>query len=178
MIEVSLKTKIISTLLVAFVIGGLLRVFVIEAFIVRGDSMEPTIMSGEYVFVNKLAYLNKNPKREDIIVVIPRGIRVKLLKRVIGMPDEYFEINEGKVLVRENRTSTSTALTEVYLPSGMTTESAREIFTNIDPKEYFVMGDNRETSIDSRTLDFVDRWDIKGKVIGSFNFSSFSYKGF
>lgn len=141
------KQKIISVLIVVFVCSLFLRIFIIEGFVVRGDSMEPTIHSGDFVFINKIAYWWSEPQRRDIVVVIPRTYPNKIIKRVIGLPGE-----------RLNGTSTSAIV--------------------LDPEEYYVMGDNRSVSIDSRELGPVDKWSIKGKVIGALNFTSLKYVGF
>ena len=173
----SLKSKIFFVLFLAFVIAVVLRVFIMEGFIVSGDSMSPAIESGDYVFVNKLAYWHKEPKRGDVVVALPREHPRKLLKRIIGLPGERFEITEGKIIIRENRIDLGKQLEETYLEkSGVTTNG--EILTQLDPEEYFALGDNREVSIDSRELGLIDKWDIKGKVFGVINFKTLKYKSF
>ena len=138
--EASRKRKIVYVLLMAFLTALILRVFVIEGFIVRGDSMSPTILSGDYVLVNKLAYVFSEPQRGDVIVTYSRG-GIRLVKRVAGLPGEEIKFDEVK--------------------------------NNIDPGEYFVLGDSMENSIDSRELGFIDRWDIKGKVFSVFRLYRF-----
>ena len=159
--ELSLKSKIVAVVVAAFIGAVILRTFVIEGFIVRGDSMHPAIESGDYVFVNKLAYLFSEPKRGDVIVAIPRELPKKILKRIIGLPGERFQISGGVIMLKNERTD----------PEGATT-------IVLDPEEYYALGDNREVSIDSRELGLIDKWDIKGKVFGVFSFSRFSYKSF
>ncbi len=87
------RRKILSVLIVAFVSALLLRVFVFEGFIVRGDSMSPAILSGDYVFINKLSYMNREPARGDIVVATPREFKYKVIKRVAGLPGEYVEMD-------------------------------------------------------------------------------------
>jgi signal peptidase I len=139
--------------------------------------MAPTISSGEFVFVNKLSYLNSEPKRGDIIVAIPRVYPGRIIKRVIGLPGEWFSIENGGIIIRNSRTEKGVNLDESYLEFPDTPEIGKAR-TNIDPKEYFALGDNRKESIDSRELGAIDLWHIKGRVFGSFNFKTFSFKGF
>ena len=171
-----MKKKIVYMLLLAFVVAIFIRVFVAEGFVVRGDSMHPAVESGDYVFVNKLAYWRSEPQRGDIIVATTREGRVRVLKRVVGMPGERFDIKDGKIILRETRTDEGKVLQELYLTNPQVLTGG-EIHTVLDPQEYFVLGDNREVSLDSRQLDYIDKWDIKGRVFGKFNLSKFSYKG-
>ncbi|MEX2013867.1 MAG: signal peptidase I [Parcubacteria group bacterium] len=86
----SFKKQIFYVFLVAFIFAAALRVFVIEGLIVKGDSMAPAILSGDYVFINKLAYIFKEPSRGDIVVAIPRGESFKVIKRIAVLPGESF----------------------------------------------------------------------------------------
>lgn len=171
------KSKLFSVLIVALIITALLRTFVFEGFIVLGDSMEPSIHPGDYVFINKLAYLRKEPVRGDIIVVNPRDQDLKIIKRVIGLPGDRLSIEDGKIVIRQNRFDAGEVLVESYVSNSETGSNGITVI-KIDPKEYFAMGDNRSVSIDSRELGPVDSWDIKGKVIGAFNLKNFKYRRF
>ncbi len=175
--ELSLKSKIIAVVIVAFIGAVILRTLVVEGFIVRGDSMHPAIESGDYVFVNKLAYLFNEPKRGDVVVAVPRELPKKILKRIIGLPGERFQIAGGVIVLRDERTDSGQILMETYLDNpSILTEGTTTIV--LDPEEYYALGDNREISIDSRELGLIDKWDIKGKVFGVFSLSRFSYKSF
>lgn len=127
--------KIISMLIIAFLAALFIRAFVIEGFAVQGASMEPTIQNGDYIFVWKLGYIFHEPQRGDIVVATPRQYSQKVVKRVIVLPYESYQKDDGTK-------------------------------DNIDPGEYFLVGDNMVESIDSRVFGPVDRWDIKGRVIG------------
>ena len=91
-----IKTKVISVLLIAFILALLIRLFVVEGFIVRGDSMAPAVLSGDYVFVNKLSYLSSEPSRGDVVVAKPRTYPNRVIKRISGLPGEKVEM-WGKV---------------------------------------------------------------------------------
>ncbi|MEX0919372.1 MAG: signal peptidase I [Parcubacteria group bacterium] len=169
-------TKVKSVLLVAFVVALLIRVFVVEGFIVRGDSMSPTILAGDYVFINKFAYVFGEPKRGDIVITKTRHQPAKVIKRIVVMPGERFNVEDGQVFVREGRLSEGVALEESYLEGDVEWElgiTDREL----DPQEYFALGDNAPVSIDSRELGFVDKWDIKGRAFGVFRLKGFKYIG-
>lgn len=171
----SRSQKIKAVLLVAFVVALLLRLFVVEGFIVRGDSMSPTILSGDYVFINKFAYTFSEPERGDIVITKTRdGLRV--IKRLVVMPGERFSIEDGQVVLRESRLDEGTSLEESYLDEKIEWELGITQ-RKLDPQEYFALGDNAEVSIDSRELGFVDRWDIKGRAFGIFRLKGFKYIG-
>ncbi|MFZ2769737.1 MAG: signal peptidase I, partial [Minisyncoccia bacterium] len=121
------------------------------------------------------AYIWTAPKRGDIVVVRPRVNVGSVVKRIVGMPGERLQILDGIVTVREDRNSTSTPLDEVYL-NGLTTKEIGTTYIQLDPFEYFVFGDDREVSIDSRELGPVDIYNIKGKPFLIFNTKNFSFR--
>lgn len=171
------KRNLIAVGIVAFIIVALVRLFVFEAFFVSGDSMAPTILAGDYVFVSKLAYVGSEPKRGDIIVAIPRVLPERVLKRVIGLPGERFTIENQKIVIKNSRNDKGTTIDEPYLEFPNTPKVGKTE-TTIDPNEYFVLGDNRAVSIDSRELGMMDSWDIKGRVFGVISFKRMKYIGF
>lgn len=138
--------------------------------------MAPTILSGDYVFINKLAYLNNEPRRGDIVVAIPREQSFKIIKRIIVLPGERFSIEEGQVIIKSDRLDEGKALEEDYLGDDILSP-AGETSSKLDPQEYFTLGDNADISIDSRELGFIDKWHIKGRAFGMFRFKSFKYIG-
>lgn len=172
------KQHLIALAIVVGITVVILRLFVFEAFFVRGDSMAPTLLSGDFVLVYKLAYVGDlEPERGDVVVAIPRVLPQKVIKRVIGLPGEYFEILNQKITIKNLRTDEGVAIDEPYLEFPNTPEIGKTK-TNIDPKEYFMLGDNRNVSIDSRELGMVDEWDIKGRVFGTISFKRLKYIGF
>lgn len=175
--QATIKQKIVSVLIVVFVCALFLRIFIIEGFVVKGDSMEPAIHSGDFVFINKTAYWFKEPVRKDVIVVIPRIYPNKVVKRVIGLPGERFQIENNRVVIKSNRLDAGEIISEPYLGS-TSTPAVGTTLIQLDPQEYFALGDKRDVSIDSRELGPVDKWSIKGKVIGIFSFKSLKYVAF
>ena len=173
----SFKSKLFSVVIVAFIFTVILKTFFVEGLIVVGDSMEPTIHSGDYIFINKLAYSKSDPQRGDIVVATTRNPQHKIIKRIIGLPGERFAVEEGAVVIRATRLEEGTKLEETYL-TGTSTPSVGITLIKLDPKEYFALGDNRAVSIDSRELGPIDKWDIKGRVWGAFNLKTFRFRLF
>jgi signal peptidase I len=150
------------------------RVFIIDSFIVHGDSMAPTILSGDYIFINKLSYRKHDPQRTDIVVINRSPTKeANIIKRIIALPGEWVEISNNKITIKTSRNDTGEVINEPYIASIGTPEIGirREY---LDPQEYFVMGDNRYASVDSRELGPIDRWDIKGRVFIIFRLRDFS----
>ena len=90
------RNEILLALLIAFVCALLLRLFVLEGFVVKGDSMAPTILSGDYVFINRLAYVRTEPTQGDIVVVTPREQNYRIIKRIADVPGQYVEMDGKK----------------------------------------------------------------------------------
>jgi len=144
---------LIKTGVVVFLIAFSIRHFLIQPFIVDGGSMLPTLIDDEYLLAEKLSYLMGEPKRGDIIIFkYPKNPTNNYIKRVIGLPGETVEIDDNKVTIRTHKDATGEILDETYLPSNTQTLSPdqKKITLTLDDGEYFVMGDNREHSSDSR----------------------------
>ena len=127
---------------------------------VRGQSMSPSLRPGDYLLVRTAATSTRTPARRDIVVVNARaGEEGELLKRIVGLPGDHIAFTEGTLLINGER------LTERYL-RGLPPYSGldRSDFTMGDD-EYFVMGDNRAHSTDSRHYGPVQRSHIEGRAI-------------
>ena len=153
----SFYETLIIVLIAAAVFFGLR--FTIQTYIVSGPSMEPNYRNSEWIIVEKLAYKFANVRRGDIIVFQPPISSTKpFIKRIIGLPGETVEIKDGAVDIQKADGSIIT-LQEPYIK-----EPFSSTYTSIviPPNEYFVMGDNRNHSIDSRY-----GWLVSGdKIIG------------
>jgi signal peptidase I len=146
-----------GALLVALVIKALL----IQAFFIPSESMVPTLKVGDRVLVNKLSYKLHDVHRGDVVVFErPPGEddpRIKdLIKRVIGLPGDEIEARDGRVFVNGK------ALDEPYLPSG--TQTLNLPAQKVPAKSYFVMGDNRTNSRDSRVFHAIGKHLIVGRA--------------
>lgn len=172
------KGAIWSLLIASVITGILLRVFVVDSFIVKGDSMAPTIQNGDYVFANKLSYINKEPKRGDVVVGHFRGLEeVMAIKRVVGLPGEWVFVEGGQVKVAKSKEAERQVIGQI--DSESYTETVAEDYEyRLDPFEYFLMGDNGLGSVDSRDLGPVDVYSIEGKIIGAFRAKEFKFVSF
>jgi signal peptidase I len=153
-----LETFIIILIAVVIFVGLRLT---IQTYIVYGPSMEPNYWEDEWIIVNKLAYKLHTPQRGDIIVFHPPVTSEKpYIKRIIGLPGEYVEIKSGKVYIHKADGSTIT-LQEPYINTPFLTNYRSP---TIPENEYFVMGDNRNNSSDSRNGWLASRDEIIGKA--------------
>ncbi len=142
-----------------------IRYFVFQPFIVRGASMEPTFLNQEYLIVDEFSYLLREPHRGEVIVFrYPRDTRQFFIKRVIGLPGERVEISKGHVSIHNASHMDGVVLDEEYLvpPTKLTRP---DIDIILGPRDYFVMGDNREFSYDSRGWGVLERGLITGRVL-------------
>jgi signal peptidase I len=159
----SFLREIFITLLVALVLFLGIH-YSIQNSEVIGYSMEPNLHNGERVLINKLAYRFGNiPHRGDVIVLIPPGSlnsENDYIKRIIGLPGEKVELRGGKVYIQQADGNVFT-LDETYVPNPSMQNYTSDV---ILPRQYFVMGDNRNNSSDSRGGWTVGLDDIVGKA--------------
>ncbi len=138
-----------------------IRVFIISPFIVDGESMHPTFQNLDYLVVDELVYRFSAPERGDVIVFrYPNDPSVFYIKRIIGLPGDTVSINHGVVSLT-NSSGNTFALSEPYIVNEDATYT-RNITLN--EGEYFVMGDNRPNSSDSRVWGILPRKNIIGRV--------------
>lgn len=168
--EVS-QTKSVKSSIVEWIkVFGLaiILAFVITLFIkptlVRGDSMLPTLHENDYLIINKIGYKVGEPKNGDVIVFKSDleqndGTNKDLVKRIIGIEGDRVTIKDGQVYVNDK------LLNEPYLSQGMDTKG--DIDLVVPQGKLFVLGDNREVSLDSRyeQVGLVDISDVEGKVL-------------
>ncbi len=166
--------------IVAIVAG--IRTFLVSPFQVEGTSMINTLEDSEYIVINKLAYFIGTPERGDIVVLRPPNTPNKYyVKRVIGMPGDTVILREGNVFIKKAGETAETKLVEPYLDERNQGKTFRDPPTDgngteqefvVPAKNYFVMGDNRQGSLDSRSFrltngdpePFVPQKNIKGRV--------------
>ncbi|MEW5761755.1 MAG: signal peptidase I [Bacillota bacterium] len=150
--------EILESLLIALVLAVIIRIFVIEPFFIPSGSMEPTLFEGDRIIVSKLAYRFGTPQRGDVIVFkYPRDPSRVFVKRVIGLPGETVALRNSHLYVDGREVS------EPYLPPGLR-------FPDFGPVRVptgclFMLGDNRNSSDDSRVWGFLDRDLVIGKAV-------------
>lgn len=153
-----IKVAIISMLIVVPV-----RYFFIQPFFVSGASMQPQFYNGEYLIIDEFTYRREEPKRGDVIVFrYPKDPSQFYIKRIIGLPGETVEIKNGKLEIFNQENPWGLVLSEPYLEEGEINRG--DMSVKVDPSNFFVMGDNRQASSDSRMWGTVDKKYIIGKV--------------
>ncbi len=153
----------IKIVLVSVLIVVPIRYFVIQPFFVKGASMEPVFDDGHYLIINEISYRFEDPERGDVIVFrYPLDPSQYYIKRIIGLPGEMVEIAGGKVIIYNQKYPNGTTLEENYLATGQKTASDLKMSLNGD--EYFVLGDNRDASSDSRRWGPVSEDHIIGRA--------------
>ncbi len=140
----------------------LLRLFVIDPFLVNGSSMEPTFEDGDYVIVDKLSYQVRAPERGEVIVFdAPTNDGRYFIKRIIGLPGERVVVDGTSVTIFNKENPNGFKSTEPYVKF----TSSRKADRTLASDEYFVMGDNREVSSDSRIWGALHRTAIEGRAL-------------
>lgn len=160
--------ELARTVIVIGVLAVLIRTFLIQPFIVQGESMSPYFHTSDYLLVDKLSYRFHTPARGDIIVFrYPYDTKVNYVKRVIGLPGETVTIKNGTVSITNSSHPNGFTLDETYLPSGLQTSllngSIEGTFL-VPSDDLFVLGDNRPNSSDSREWGFMPKSDLIGRV--------------
>lgn len=159
--ESSIKKEILSwvfTIVLAVALALLIRIFLFEIVQVKQTSMVPTLNDGDRVFVSNITYRISDPEFQDI-VVIKIDKETRYVKRVIGMPGDSVQIVDSKVYVNGKQ------IDEPYLSDDIVYEDYP--LTTVPEGSYFVMGDNRPSSIDSRdpSVGLISREQFKSKVL-------------
>jgi signal peptidase I len=140
------------------------RAFIAQPFLVRGDSMIPTFHNSDYLIVDELSYRFQSPKRGDVVVFrMPDEKNKKfLIKRIIGLPGDTLRFNTDTVTIVNTEHPKGVTIREPYI-SLATFSTGSEI--KLDSDSYFVMGDNRPNSYDSRAWGPLKRSYITGRVM-------------
>jgi signal peptidase I len=137
------------------------RMYVGQPFIVSGISMVPTFLDGQYLIVDEISYIINGPHRGDVVIFrYPNDPSRFFIKRIIGLPNEKVEINNGSVKIINKENPNGFVLNEPYINEKFDTTSTYETKTD----EYFVMGDNRNMSADSRIWGLLPRKLMIGRA--------------
>ena len=163
------KKEILSYLIIIIIII-LIRTFIITPVKVNGSSMDTTLKDGEIMILNKVKYKFNDIKRFDIVVVNYKN--EKLIKRVIGLPGETLKYEDSKLYINDKE------IDEYFKNQDTEDFNISELNYDVIPDNcYFVLGDNRKDSLDSRHLGCIDKKDIIGTAnLVLFPFSNFGIK--
>jgi signal peptidase I len=156
--------ELVKFALLALVIVLPFRFFIAQPFIVSGASMSPTFETGQYLVIDRLSYRFGEPERGDVVIFrFPNNPSKFFIKRVIGLPGEIVRIQNGSVSIVNPTTGDSRLLDEAYLGEDIATRSGTATVL-LGGNEYFVMGDNRGASSDSRDWGPVPQENIVGRA--------------
>ena len=148
--------ELLESIIPAILIAIVLNLFIVQPTKVRGESMEPTLHTNEYLLVEKISYRLHEPRRGDVVVFkYPRDEQENFIKRVIAVPGDTVEIDSGRVSINGQ------PIVEPYL-----LQLPRESMpaTLIPEGKLFVLGDNRLNSNDSRTFGMVSMGEVVGRA--------------
>lgn len=180
------KGRWITELIVIVMVVLLIRAFVAQAYNIPSGSMKPTLLVGDFILVNKLVYRFSEPQRGDIVVFkYPIDPNIDFIKRIVALPGEEVEVRNNQVFIngkplplievgRGEENGVRKVIYEEVMPEGIKHKvqfyedfpfSKRDFGpVVVPPNHYFVMGDNRDNSEDSRYWGFVPRENIVGKA--------------
>ena len=148
--------ELVKIAVLAGVTITLVRYFLFKPFYVKGASMEPNFFDHEYLIIDELSYRLREPARGDVIVFkYPYNPKEYFLKRIIGLPGETVKVSEGTITIYNTEHPEGLEIKESYLDSAIKTIGEKKITLGGD--EFFVLGDNRDNSLDSRRFGPVDR---------------------
>ncbi len=154
---------IVKFTLLSLIVVIPIRVFIAQPFLVSGSSMVPTFHDGEYLIVDEISYYLNSPVRGQVIVFkYPYDRSKYFIKRIIGLPNETVEIDHGKISIKNKENPEGFNLDESYVVDK--NWGNRKMSITLSGEEYFVMGDNRNASSDSREWGPLEGRFITGHV--------------
>lgn len=146
----------VETIVIAFILAMIIRTFVIQVFYIPTGSMIPTLLIRDRVIVNKFIYRFRGPQRQEVIVFkYPPNPKKDFIKRIVGIPGDTVVLRKGYLFINDQEINENHPLNRddsYYGP------------VKVPPKNYFVLGDNRYNSADSRVWGFVPKKFIVGKA--------------
>jgi len=160
------KFCLLEIVIIAIIYSLIIKTYIVQAYYIPSSSMEPTLKIKDRILVNKFIYKLQNPRRKDIVVFLsPVKKYMNIIKRVIGIPGDILKLIKGELYLNNRK------LKENYIFSGINynflylTEKLQSIKKLMVPDNYYyVMGDNRARSMDSRYFGPVEKKLIKGKA--------------
>lgn len=158
--------EIVKVVCISLAIILPVRYYLIQPFYVKGASMEPNFHDREYLIVDEISYRFKNPERGQVIVFrYPKNPQEYFIKRIIALPGEEVQFKDGKVIIFNEANQGGLTLDEKYLSSNLLTDGENTGKIKVEENEYFVLGDNRSNSKDSRSFGPVDKSFVIGKIL-------------
>lgn len=155
--------EFLETAIIIGVIAFIIRFFLIQPFVVEGASMEPNFHNNDYLLIEKVSERFNNPKRGEVIVFrYPNNPKVNYIKRIIGTPGDTIIIKDGTLKIIPQGEIKEETIDENYIPESIKTSGNMEI--KVADDQYFVLGDNRSNSSDSREWGTLPKNNIIGRA--------------
>lgn len=155
--------EVAEVILIAVVTVFFVRTFLMQPFLVSGASMEPNFTTGNYLLIDEVTYRLRAPERGEVVVFkYPNDPSVYYIKRIIGLPGEHVVVKNGEVKIINTEHPDGMTMDETYLDTSLRTLG--NIDYTLDSNDYFVMGDNRGFSYDSRSWGPLPKDNIIGIV--------------
>lgn len=160
--------EIIKVALLAAITIGLVRYFLFKPFYVKGQSMEPSFFERDYLLIDELSYRFRTPERGEVVVLNSPVNSDYYLKRIIALPGERVKIEDNKIVIYNKENPTGFVVEENYIIE----KTTGVVNLTLEDDEYFVLGDNRDSSYDSRNFGAITEKSLVGKVwVRGFPFS-------
>ncbi|MBI2607423.1 MAG: signal peptidase I [Candidatus Doudnabacteria bacterium] len=161
----------LKVILIALAVIIPIRYFLFQPFIVSGSSMEPNFSNGQYLIIDEISYRFRQPQRGEVLVIrFPEDRKQFFIKRVLGLPGEQVKIENGRVIIFNTEHPNGAVVEEVYLsnqgltfPHNTSLVGGKNVLT-LKEDQYFMLGDNRLASSDSRDWGILKEQDIVGRV--------------
>ena len=154
--------EILKIVIISLAIIIPIRYFLIQPFFVNGASMDPNFFNGDYLIIDEISYRFKEPARGDVVIFrYPLDHSQFFIKRIIGLPEETIKIEDGKVIINNGSEKPFVLDETAYLKD---TYTAGNVEISLASNEYFVLGDNRQASSDSRKWGELNRRYIIGRA--------------
>lgn len=156
---------LISYTIIALLVALFIRFFVAAPYVVSGSSMDPAFHDWDYLIVDRMTYRLDEPQRGDVIVFdLPQDTSRALIKRVIGLPGDTVVVSGATVTITDQEHPEGFVLNEPYLDP-RNVGGISDLRVVVPEESYFVLGDNRRVSADSRLWGFLPKYDITGRVL-------------
>ncbi len=156
--------ELIKVLVIAVIIIVPIRFFLVQPFFVRGASMEPNFFDGEYLVVDELSYRFREPRRGEVVIFrFPENPSQFFIKRIVGLPGDTVSIENGRVVIHNQQFQQGVVLDEASYISG-DARTGGQTTIQLTKQEFFVLGDNRAASSDSRSWGPLPRSKIVGRA--------------
>jgi signal peptidase I len=156
--------ELIQIVIISLIIVIPFRLYIAQPFMVSGPSMDNTFTDGQYLIVDELSYRFNEPKRGDVLIFRPPdNPSVFYIKRLLGLPGETIQIKNNVVTIFNQDNPQGKVLNEPYVKIDLSGPTRLDAYVTLKADQYYVLGDNRQVSKDSRVFGPISKSEIKGR---------------